>query len=127
MNTNFNQYFTHDKIPTTGDLYEKEQYFEEVEEHIREATELLGSLLYDLKATIYNHPYLVGFENSPPNDWKDEVISGLQAKAHDAACIVNNMILLDTFSGMDFNPDMELRKLMHEWDKEEFVDKLANA
>ncbi len=125
--TNYNNYFTHERIPTTGDSYEKEQYFEEVEEHIREATELLGSLLYDLKATIYNHPTLCGFENSSPNDWKNEVIHGLQAKAHDAACIVNNMILLDTFSGLNFDPDMELCKLIEKWDKEEFLDKLANA
>ena len=114
--TNYNNYFTHHKINITENNQAKEDYLDEVEDSIRETTELLGSLLYDLKATIYNKADACGFENSPPNYWKGRVTSSFDNRASDALAII---------SGLRSNLVDELDAKIHEWDKQTFVDKLA--
>lgn len=112
---NYNNYFTHHKIPQTDSNIDKEQYFADVEHDINQATELLGSILYDLKATIYNQPDLVGFDKRHSSDWKEKVVDGLEAKAEDALATINGLYreLDDIHSSMD------------KWDRQTFIDKLA--
>jgi hypothetical protein len=100
----------------------KAEYFEDIEFNILEVKELLDSMLYDLRNVVYNDPHLCGFENNIPAEWKDVVIGSLQARAHDANCVLSHLFL-DTLNG--FNPDNELSSLIQEWDKQTLLDKLS--
>lgn len=115
--TNFNQYFTHNKISETDSNIDKEQYFDNVEYEITQVTELLGSILYDLKATIYNQPDECGFEDSVPDDWKEQVVDGLETRASDAIATLNGL-----YQELD-----NIHSSMDKWDRQTFIDKLATA
>ena len=112
---NYNNYFTHHKISETDSNIDKEQYFDDVAHDINQVTELLGSILYDLKATIYNQPNLVGFDKRHSSDWKEKVVDGLEAKASDAISTLNGL-----YRELD-----NIHSSMDKWDRQTFVDKLA--
>ena len=111
----YNNYFTHHKIEQTDSNIDKEQYFDDVAHDITQATELLGSILYDLKATIYNHPDKCGFDKRYSGNWKEKVVDGLEAKIEDVKASIN--VLDDHLD--------DIHSSMDKWDRETFIDKLA--